>query len=55
MDNILVYGSSLEQHDSRLEQVLQRVEYTGLKLNPEKCTYRQSQLQFLGHLINETR
>lgn len=54
MDDILVYGSSLEQHASRLEQVLQRVESTGLKLNLEKCTYRQSQLRFLAQLINET-
>lgn len=54
MDDILVYVSSLEQHDSCLEQVLKRVESAGLILNPEKCTFRQSQLRFLGHLINET-
>lgn len=33
MDNILVHGTSKEQHDSRLERVLQRIESAGLKLN----------------------
>lgn len=39
MDDILIYESSLEQHDTHLERVLQRVELTGLKLNRKKCTY----------------
>lgn len=52
MDDILVYGTSMEQHDARLEKVLQRVESAGLKLNKEKCSLRQSQPCFLGHLID---
>ena len=54
MDDILVYGTSMEQHDARLERVLQRVESAGLKLNKEKCSLRQSQLRFLGHLIDQS-
>lgn len=54
MDDILVYGTSMEQHDARLEKVLQRVESAGLKLNKEKCSLRQSQLRFLGHLIDQS-
>ncbi|XP_061570027.1 uncharacterized protein K02A2.6-like [Cololabis saira] len=54
MDDILVYGTSMEQHDARLEMVLQRVESTGLKLNKDKCCLRQSQLRFLGHLIDQS-
>ncbi|XP_042071854.1 uncharacterized protein K02A2.6-like [Haplochromis burtoni] len=52
MDDILVYGATMEQHDTRLEKVLQRIELAGLKLNREKCSFRQSQLRFLGHLID---
>lgn len=54
MDDILIYGTSMEQHDARLEKVLQRVESAGLKLNKEKCSLRQSQLRFLGHLIDQS-
>ncbi|XP_033991872.1 uncharacterized protein K02A2.6-like [Trematomus bernacchii] len=54
MDDILVYGTSTEQHDARLEKVLQRVESAGLKLNKDKCSLRQSQLRFLGHLIDQS-
>ena len=54
MDDILVYGTSTEQHDARLEKVLQRVESAGLKLNKDKCSLRQSQLHFLGHLIDQS-
>lgn len=54
MDDILVYGTSMEQHDARLEKVLQRVESARLKLNREKCSLRQSQLHFLGHLIDQS-
>ncbi|KAF7646289.1 hypothetical protein LDENG_00190540 [Lucifuga dentata] len=54
MDDILVYGSTMEQHDSRLEKVMQRVKATGLTLNREKCSFGQSQLWFLGHLIDHS-
>lgn len=54
MDDILVHGTSMEQHDARLEKVLQRVEAAGLKLNKEKCSLRQSQLRFLGHIIDQS-
>lgn len=54
MDDILVYGTSMEQHNARLERVLQRIESAGLKLNKEKCSFRKSQLRFLGHLIDQS-
>lgn len=54
MDDILVYGATKEEHDGRLEKVMQRIETAGLKLNREKCSIRQSQLRFLGHLIDRS-
>lgn len=52
MDNILVYGATEEKHDSRLEKVMQCIEIAGLKLNRVKCSIRQNQLRFLGHLVD---
>ena len=43
MDNVLIYGQDQEEHDKRLEAVLQRIQSAGVTLNPE----------FLGHIIDE--
>lgn len=53
MDDVLVYGATVSEHDQRLEKAMQRIETAGLKLNREKCSIRQSQLRFLGHLIDK--
>ncbi|KAL6491496.1 hypothetical protein MHYP_G00018410 [Metynnis hypsauchen] len=54
MDDILVHGATVEEHDHRLEKVMQRIELAGMKLNREKCSIRQNQLRFLGHLIDQS-
>lgn len=53
MDDVLIYGATLTEHDQRLEKAIQRIETAGLKLNREKCSIRQRQLRFLGHLIDK--
>ncbi|XP_060774394.1 uncharacterized protein K02A2.6-like [Neoarius graeffei] len=52
MDDILVYGNSTEQHKQRFQSALRTIENAGLKLNNEKCLLRQSQLCYLGHVID---
>lgn len=54
MDDVLVYGQTPEQHDQRLNKVLERIESVGLKLNKEKCKFRQNTLHFLGQVIDES-
>lgn len=54
MDDILVYGNTPEQHDQYLTMALERIESAGLKLNTDKCVFRQKQLHFLGQVIDET-
>ena len=49
MDDILVYGRDIKEHDRRLDVVMRIVESSGLKLNRSKCLFRQTQLKFLGH------
>ena len=52
-DDIVIHGKSMEEHDDRLQQVLQRIEECGIKLNREKCTFRETSITFLGHVIDE--
>jgi len=52
MDDIIVYGKDMEEHDLCLQKVLERVESAGLKLNKDKCVLRQKQLHFLGQVVD---
>lgn len=52
-DDLIVYGSNLEQHDKNLQAILQRMEDCGLTLNPQKCEFRLSKLTFFGHSLSK--
>ena len=51
MDDILVWGSTAEEHDVRLREVLERCRSHGVKLNPSKCVLRKTQVKFFGHVL----
>jgi hypothetical protein len=53
MDDTIVYGRTMEEHDRHLEAVLERIERSGLKLNKSECHLREKQVKFFGHIINE--
>ncbi len=55
MDDVLIHGHSLEEHDKRLYAVLERLKKAGLVLNPDKCVFASSQVKFLGHIIEEQK
>ena len=42
MDDILVWGEDILQHDERLIKLLHRLRAVGLKLNKDKWPYRDS-------------
>ena len=48
----MIYGNTPELHEQRLQSTLQTIEEAGLKLNTEKFLLRQSQLRYLGHVID---
>ena len=52
MDDILVYGATLEEHDKHLREVLQRLQKAGMTLNREKCQFAQTSVRFLAHVID---
>ena len=52
IDNILVYGSSIQEHDNRLEATLNRIHSAGITLNKAKCEFGKETIKFLGHVIN---
>ena len=53
MDDVLVHGGTRGEHDQRLDNVLQRMSDVGMTLNRQKCHFSQSQVKFLGQIINK--
>ena len=51
MNNILVFGETEQEHDSRLEQVLRQLKGSGLTLNKKKCQFKVTSVEFLGHTV----
>ncbi len=51
-NDIIVWGTTKEEHDSRLRNVLTRIRTSGLKLNPRKCVFGSTSLTFLGHTMS---
>ena len=51
MDDMVVYGKDVKQHDERLDQVLGRLSKANITLNEEKCEFRKSEIHCLGQII----
>lgn len=52
IDDILIYGDSGKQHDSRLEKVLQVLKENNVQLNKQKCKFKVGKVNFLGHELS---
>lgn len=53
LDDLIVFSSTLEEHEQRLLRVLNRLREYGLKLSPEKCKFFQTSVRYLGHVVSE--
>lgn len=51
LDDIIVYGRTLVEHEARLEKVFQRLHAERLKLSLEKCQFYQTSVMYLGHVV----
>ncbi|CAH2226702.1 jg3211, partial [Pararge aegeria aegeria] len=53
IDDIIVYGSTIEEHDIRLRRLLDRAREVGIRFNREKCEFHVQQVTYLGHTFSE--
>ena len=53
LDDILVFGSTFEEHFQNLKEVLQRMQAAGLLLKKKKCFFGLSSLVFLGFIVSK--
>ena len=52
-DDILIFGSTYEEHNTSLEECLQRLEANGLTLNLGKCLFLKQNLDFFGLVFSK--
>jgi len=52
LDDIVVIGSTKEQHIANLREVFRRLRAANLKLNRKKCSFFRKRLVYLGHVIS---
>ena len=53
LDDVIVFGKTIEEHLIRLDGVLERFRTNGLKLKPTKCQFFQEKVPFLGHMVSK--
>lgn len=51
LDDLVIYGSTFEEHCERLEAVIMALDQAGLSLNPEKCVFAVKEIVCLGHQV----
>ena len=53
MDDMLVFGSTQEEHDERFMALLECIKAAGVSLNKVKCKFSVHTVKFLGHIVNK--
>jgi hypothetical protein len=52
LNDVLIFGRTIDEHLERLKVVLQRLKEAGLKLSPSKCHFLKREVEYLGHVIS---
>lgn len=52
LDDLIIFGKSLEEHEERLMKVLDRLREVGLKISLDKCHFCQTKVKYVGHIVS---
>ena len=52
LDDILITGTSDEEHLMNLSEALQRLQNHGVRLKLEKCRFMEDSVEYLGHRVD---
>jgi predicted aspartyl protease len=53
LDDVIIYSESIEEHQTHLIKILNKIKGAGLVLNGEKCRFFKTEIEYLGHWISE--
>lgn len=51
LDDIIIMGRNLHQHNKNLIDIFTRLRKVNFKLNPLKCNFLQKEILYLGHVV----
>lgn len=51
LDDIIIFGSTIQKHNENLAIVPQRLRELELKIQPDKCEFLKPELAYLGHIV----
>ena len=54
LDDVISFGGTVTEALGRLAEVLSRLSNFGLQLKSRKCTFMQTEVVFLGHIVGRT-
>ena len=54
LDDVISFRTSIPEALARLEEVVSRPNDFGLQLKAKKCTFMQTEVAFLGHIVGRT-
>jgi hypothetical protein len=52
IDDVIIYGNTIEEHARHLEHVLQRFERANFQLQPSKCVFAQPKVEYLRCIVS---
>ncbi|KAK2722616.1 hypothetical protein QYM36_002972 [Artemia franciscana] len=53
VDDIIISGKTIEEHDANVRSALIRAREKGVKLNLQKCVFKCNSIPYFGHVISE--
>ena len=53
LDDIIVFGTSLQEHIGNLREIFKKLQENNLKIQPDKSEFLMKEVGYLGHIISE--
>ena len=53
LDNVLIYSDNLEQHKQDVQNIINSIYQSGMRLKPSKCEFNQTETEYLGFIISQ--
>ena len=53
LDDIVIYSTSIHEHEIKFNQLMDRLRRAKLQLQPDKCEFLRHEVKYLGHVISE--
>lgn len=53
LDDLIIFGRTLEEHETCLLKVLDRLKDEGLKISLDKCQFERTSVNYVGHNVSQ--